>query len=272
MYQEYFKLKELPFRITPDPRYIYMTPQHEDALQACQLTVQEHGGLIAVYGEIGMGKTSIARRLFELLRDEPKYSVGLMFNPDLSVNAFLQSVMEAFDVAPKRSYAKNLMAFEDYLMESHEQGKTNVIIIDEAQKLTRRLMMVIHALLNFESNTDKFLQIVLIGQNELATNIDRIPEIKSRVARFADLQNLGPDDTADMIKFRWFTAAAGKSSDPFTDKAIETIYLLSRGIPRDINKICHESLLTAFSTDVKEVTHEIIMDSAKRMRLNKEDQ
>lgn len=271
MYLGYFKLKELPYKISPDPRYIYMTPQHEDALQACQLTVQEHGGLIAVYGEVGMGKTTIARRLYQLLDDESINKVGLIYNPALTVNAFLQAIMQEFDVPPKRSFAKSLEAFEDYLLSSYEAGKNNIIIIDEAQKLNRRLMMVIHTLLNFESSTDKFLQIVLIGQNELADNIDKIREIKSRVARFADLQNLSEDDTKEMIGFRWHTASAGKSAHPFSDKALRAIYMFAKGIPRDINKLCHESLLTAFTTDSAEVTPDMIVDAARTMRLTRED-
>lgn len=266
-----FKLKEEPFKISPDPRFLYMTPQHEDVMDKCRYTIQKRGGLIVIHGAIGMGKTTIVRHLFELADEDPKNNVGLLLNPSLKTeNAFLQALMGQFDVAPKRSYAKSLEAFEDYMIESHEKGFNNVVIIDEAQKLTPKMMDVIHSLLNFESNTEKFLQIVLVGQNELADNVDRIPEIKSRVARFGDLQPLNEADTNDMIAFRWHIASAGKRSHPFSEKALEAIYTFSGGIPREINKLCHESLLYAFGSESDEVSAEMILDAAKQMRLTKE--
>lgn len=271
MYLEYFKLKESPFKISPDPRFIYKTPQHEQAIGKCQLTIQEHGGLIVIYGAIGMGKSTIARHLLQNVSEDASNKVGILFNPSLnSANAFLQAMMEQFGVAPKRSYAKSLAAFEEYVITSHAEGVNNVIIIDEAQELTPKMMGVIHSLLNFESNTDKFLQIVLIGQNELADNIDKLPHIKSRVARFGDLQPLGEEDTKEMIAFRWHIASAGKITHPFTEKALEAIYTFSGGIPRSINHLCHESLLAAWDADLKEVTAEMILDAARQMRLTKE--
>jgi general secretion pathway protein A len=267
MYLEHFKLKEMPFKITPDPRFLNITGQHEEAFSKCLLTIKERGGLVVVDGEIGMGKTTIARRLLDVAEDQG-YEARMLTNPALKTeNAFLRVIMEEFGVAPGRSYAASLMAFQDFMLESYEQGKNLVLIIDEAQLLTPRLLNVLHALLNFESNTAKFLQMVLIGQNELAANIERQPHIKSRVARFARLSNLSLEDTKDLIRFRWAVASGAKSSDPFTDVAIKAIYLATDGLPRGIIKLCHESLLFTASEGSHEVTDSIVVEAAEQLRL-----
>lgn len=271
MYKDYFKLDEMPFKITPDPRFMYNTPQHREAIAKCEYIVKERGGLVVIYGAIGMGKTTIARRLYDSLRDEPDYLVAQLVTPAVKTEtAFLRAIMDEFNAPLKRSYALSLRAFQDFIADSKDEEKNLVLIIDEAQKLNRRMFDVLHTLLNFESNTEKFLQIILIGQNELAENIDRIPAIKSRVAGFANLQNLTADDTNDMVAFRWAIASNSKSSHPFNTKAMEAIYMLSDGLPREINKLCHEGLLRAFVAESDVVDADMIIDAAKELRLSKE--
>lgn len=272
MYLEKFKLAEMPFKITPDPRFLFLTPQHQDVLERGEYVINEHGGLMVIYGDIGMGKTTVARRLYEIINDTPNCQAAMLVTPALKTEtAFLRAIMEEFDVSPKRSYATSLAAFQDYMFEANGKGSNLAIIIDEAQKLTPRMLDVLHTLLNFESNTEKFLQIVLIGQRELADNIDRVPAIKSRVAIFGSLSPLTQADTNDMVAFRWHTASAGKSTHPFSTKALETIYMLSHGLPREINKLCHESLINAAIGDADEVSAEMVIDAAKELRLTKEE-
>lgn len=271
MYLDHWNLAEMPFKITPDPRFLYMTPQHQEALAKCQYVIHEHGGLVAIYGDIGMGKTTIARRLFEMTQED-SCRVGMLVTPALKTEtAFLRAIMDEFDVPPKRSYSLSLNAFQDFIIASHTEGRNLVVIIDEAQKLTPKMLDVLHTLLNFESNTEKYLQVVLIGQNELADNIDKVPAIKSRVAVFGRLQRLNADDCNEMIAFRWHTASAGRSSHPFSDKALEAIYMLSGGLPREINKLCHGSLLGALEVSSDSVTPDMILEAAKELRLTTED-
>lgn len=273
MYQKHFNLLEMPFKITPDPRFLYMTPQHREAIGKCEYNIKERGGLVVIYGAIGMGKTTIARHLYDSLRDEPNYEVAQLITPALKTEtAFLRAIMEEFGAPLKRSYALSLSGFQDYILEQKETGKNLVLIVDEAQKLNMRMMDVLHTLLNFESNTEKFLQIVLIGQLELADAVDRNPAIKSRVAAFAPLKKLTVDDANEMIAFRWNIASNGKSSHPFNDKALEAIYMLSGGLPREINKLCHESLLSAFDGSVTAVDANMVIDAAKELRLSNEDE
>ena len=269
MYLEYFNLKEKQFEMTPDSRFLYLTPQHEDAIGHCQLTINERRGLVAVYGSVGMGKTTIARRVRETSLQDPRNEVAMLITPALNTKqALLRAIMAEFNVPTKRSYDLSMVAFRQFIIDKAQQGKSLVLIIDEAQELTPKMLKALHSLLNFESDTEKFIQLVLVGQNELATNIDRQPAIKSRVARFSQLQNLTYDDTAELIAFRWHTASAGKSSHPFSDKALEAIYMFSDGLPREIIKLCHETLLSAMVSETKEVTADMVVAAAKELRLS----
>lgn len=268
MYQEYFGLVDVPFSITPDPRFLFPTQQHKEVLGKCKYVIQERGGLIAVYGDIGMGKTTVARYLMGQLRDDPDVLAGMLITPALKTEtAFLNAIMDEFGVPAKRSYAKSLQSFHAFIAKTASEGKNLVVIIDEAQKVTPRMFDVIHSLLNFESNTQKFLQVVLIGQNELATNLDKIPNIKSRVAVFGQLSSLTYDDTKEMIAFRWQIASAAKSSDPFTEQAIKQIHKFSQGLPREINKLCDGSLLRAMEIESKSVTDDMVLETAQDLRL-----
>lgn len=272
MYLEHFKLKEPPFKLTPDPRFLSLTTQHEEAIGKSVLLVRDHGGMAVIFGEVGMGKTTIARRLLEILGEDPTYKVVYLASPALkSEFAFLKAIMSEFDVAPKRNYHLSLVAFQEYLWKAHQDGITIILLIDEAQKLTPKMMDVLHTLDNFETNTDKLLQRLLIGQKQLADNIDAIPEINSRVAMWAELKNLNLDDTRELIAFRWHAASGGKGQDPFTEEAIEAIHKYSRGLPREINKICHESLIRAAFVNSNEVTPEMVLDAALELRLAREE-
>jgi general secretion pathway protein A len=267
MYQKYFGLAEMPFSITPDPKFLYPTPQHKEALGKCKYVISERGGLVAIYGDIGMGKTTIARSLVEDIKSKDT-KVAMLITPAVKTETqLLTAIMREFGIAPKRSYGKSLQAFYEFIAENAKEGINLVAVIDEAQKVTPRMFDVIHSLLNFESNTQKFLQVVLIGQNELAVNIDKMPNIKSRVAIFGQLSSLTKDDAKEMIAFRWQTASGGKTSDPFTDDALESIYRYSHGLPREINKLCHFSLLRAYYDEQKEVNAQMVEEAAKDQRL-----
>lgn len=268
MYLDHFKLVEMPFKITPDPRYLYHTPQHKEALARCQYVVAAHEGLAVIYGDVGMGKTTLTRRLYELIQEDDKCKVAMLPTPSLKTEtAFLTAIMDELKIPPKRSYKASLDAFKDKLIESYREGFNTVIIIDEAQKLTARMLDVVHTLLNIETNQDKLIQMILVGQRELIDTIDRARHIKSRVKAFGELPPLSQDDTNEMIAFRWHIAGNGKTSHPFTEKALEAIYLASGGLPREINKLCDYALLSAFQYDQTSINADHIIDAAKELRL-----
>ena len=266
MYLEHYGLAELPFSISPDPRYLFLTPQHKEALAKCQYIVNSKGGLAVIYGDIGTGKTTIARRLFQLLKEDPQLAVAMLVTPDLKTDtAFLRRVMAEYGASPKRSHALSIAEFQNFATQAFTKDKNLVLLVDEAQQMTPRMMEVIRIFLNFESDNAKFIQVVLLGQNELASTLDRMPAIKSRVTMFGALSSLTKEDMEAMIDFRW--KAAGGSQHPFTADAITTLYELSRGLPREVNKLCNESVLRAFVNGKHEVTADMVRGAARELRI-----
>ena len=168
MYESYFKLKEKPFSISPDPRFIYLTAQHQEALAKVQYAISQRMGVSAIYGDIGAGKTSLARRLWVLYADNPNYNFAMIVHPNFpSTFQFVKEIRREFGLdKPPRSLSDALDEFQDFLLTEHSKGKTNILVIDEAQNLKPSNYETLRQLLNFETNTQKLLQIALFGQNE----------------------------------------------------------------------------------------------------------
>ncbi len=268
MYEPFFGLKEKPFRISPDPRFLYLAPQHREVLSKCQYMIGNKVGPVYVFGPIGSGKTSIARRIYQELADDPAYRVKMLSTPDLkSPNAFLRTIMDEFAVKTARAYDRSLSNFSKFLIDEFEAGRTPVLLIDEAQHLRRGILELIKFLLNYETNTQKLLQIVLFGQNELATNIDQHPELKSRMFPSA-LAALNAEDTADMVAWRFRTAGGDKH--PFTPQAVAEIFRRSVGVPREVCRICDMALLAAFNRKQRKVDHPLVTEIALELGLLEE--
>ena len=183
MYEAHFRLKEKPFSISPDPRFIYLTAQHQEALAKVQYAISQRMGVSAIYGDIGAGKTSLARRLWVLYADDPTYNFAMMVHPNFpSTFQFVKEIRREFGLdKPPRSLSDALDELQEFLLTEHTKGKTTILIIDEAQNLKPSNYETLRQLLNFETNTQKLLQIALFGQNDLATKIDRQPELKDRI-------------------------------------------------------------------------------------------
>ena len=161
---EYFDLKEQPFRIGPDPRFLYLSEQVQETLAKCEYMAKERIGPLYISGPVGGGKTSILRRLYEKLSADEHYQVAMLISPNVKTsNAFLRIILETFDVPAWRSYDQSLKNLEGFLLEQFKTNKIPVVLIDEAQNLTRDCLKLIHYLLNFETATVKLLQIVLAG-------------------------------------------------------------------------------------------------------------
>src|SRR5437763_3355627 len=212
---KYFDLNEHPFISNPDPRFLYFSSQVKEALAKCEFMARDRIGPIYMYGPIGSGKTSLVRRLREKLSLDERYNVKLLISPNLkSSNAFLRLILETFDVKTERSYTASLNNFEKFLVQQYQEGKVPVLLMDEAQNMTRDTLKLIHYLLNFETSTTKLLQIVLVGQEELAAKILRYRELASRMFPIA-VNAMSPEELREMVRFRWMVA--GGKELPFPD-------------------------------------------------------
>jgi general secretion pathway protein A len=270
MYEAYFGLKEAPFSLSPDPRFIFLTRQHQEALAKCQYAIAQRMGISLIYGDIGAGKTSLARRLWEQYAAHSGYNFAMLVHPNYpSPFQLIKQIRREFGrPRPRRSLADELVDLQDFLIEQHQQGRINVLVVDEAQRLKPPLFELLRQLLNFETSTAKLLQIVLFGQNELTGKVERQPELKDRVTIFGALTSLTREDADALIAFRW--QVAGGEQPPFTQAAREAIFHYGRGLPRKICNLCNNALIRACSAEQRQVDVEIIEQVAAEIRLSQD--
>ena len=270
MYAKFFGLKQEPFSIAPDPRYLFMSERHREALAHLLYGVRGGGGFVLLSGEIGAGKTTVCRCFLEQI--PKRCNVGYIFNPKLTVDELLQSVCDEFGIpAPHRgpgvATVKDYVdALNEFLLKTHAVGQNNVLIIDEAQNLSADVLEQLRLLTNLETNERKLLQIVLIGQPELRTMLARpeLEQLAQRVIARFHLQALSETETSQYIRHRLAVAGMGKSS-PFDGKAMRRIHELSRGVPRRINLLCDRALLGAYSAGRSSVDREIVEKAAEEV-------
>jgi general secretion pathway protein A len=226
-------------------------------------------GQIYMYGPIGSGKTSLVRRLHEKLSLNERYNVKMLISPNLkSSNAFLRLISETFDVSTARSYAGSLSNLEQFLLQQYQDGKVPVLLVDEAQYMTREHLRLIHYLLNFEANTTKLLQIVLVGQEELGTKILGYPELTSRMFPVA-MNAIPPGDLQDRIEFQ-LTVAGHKGSlfEPTeAAEAYRLLYSYTKGLPRDAIKVCFELLIDLAASGKKRARARQVAEIAEAQNL-----
>ena len=224
---------EPPFSLSPDPRFFFMSAQHKTALAKMTYTAEQRQGLSVVYGDVGVGKTTIARRIYQIYNDNPSIEAAYLPMPIFpSEFQLLKAICSEFGLPPKRSKYAQIELLNAHLIDIWKQGTNAVLIIDEAQALVGQQFELIRQLLNFESNTQKLIQIIMIGQNELRNKLRLKKPLRSRIATRSTIEPLDPRDTRDMIKFR--VMVAGRMEPLFTDEAIQAIYDYSHGMPRDI--------------------------------------
>jgi general secretion pathway protein A len=264
---EYFNLSEQPFRLGPDPRYLFYSGQVKEAIAKCEYMASNRVGPIYMYGPIGSGKTSILRRLTEKLSSSKNYRVAYVITPNVRrANTFLKIIMDAFDIPTVRPYDANLKLFEVFLAEQYKKRITPILLFDEAQNTNREALRLVHYLLNFETATTKLLQVVLAGQEELAAKILRYRELASRMFPIA-INAMSSEDLEEMIRFRWMVA--GGKTPPFVngDSVYKTLFAYSKGLPRDAVKVCDEVLRELLATERKVATAQEVEEIAKQLNL-----
>lgn len=260
MYESFFGLTERPFDLTPDWRYLYLTPMHKEALSAIQYGVTARRGIVAVVGEAGTGKTTIVRASLRGLRAEGVRQVYLS-NPRLTRSEFLRFLSRAFRLPPGTADDKGdlVASLTARLTRFHTKGRAVVLVVDEAQSMSHDLLEEIRLLANIETSTAKLLQVVLVGQPELADRLNdpSLRQLKQRIAIRATLRTLDLRSTAALIAGR-IRVAGGRPAEVFTPRAVETVFYHSGGIARTVNVICDNALLSGFATDQRPIGHEIV--------------
>src|SRR6266436_2221640 len=263
MYIDFYGLKELPFALTPDPRFIYFTPSHTEVMANLHYGIESGKGLIVVTGEVGTGKTTILRWIMQRL--DRTVLVAYIFNPRLSVTEFYQHLASLLDVQKWETKPELLVSLGQALDSRHSRGLRTVLIIDEAQGLSPAVLEEIRLLSNFESDTAKQLQIVLTGQPELRNvlNYPDLRQLKQRVALRCDIKALpNVEETARYIASRLSVAGAAHASDIFSPGAIDYIFRCSEGIPRNINNLCDNALLNGFAASESVISRGIVEEVA----------
>ena len=264
MYTEFFGLHEKPFSITPDPRYLFMSERHGEALAHLVYGVTESGGFIQLTGEVGTGKTTLVRTLL-LNRMPNNADVAVVLNPQLSVLEFLATICEELhiDVAHNRGSIKaQTDALNRHLLDAHSEGRRTILIVDEAQNLSPAVLEQVRLLTNLETAKQKLLQIILIGQPELRELLARndLRQLAQRITGRYHLEPLTRDETAQYIEHR--LKVAGALGEVFDSGAKKSVFNLSQGVPRLINVICDRALLGAYSEESRRVNKRLARRAA----------
>jgi len=270
MYKTFYKLQRNPFEITPDPSFLFPTTRHNEALATLYYGVRRHKGFVVMTGEVGSGKTLLVRCLLQLLKNN-NVAYAYVFNSRLSSLEFLQYVSGDFGL-PTSGKTKSdlLLGLGSYLIARHQKKLTTMLVADEAHHLAPEVLEEIRLLTNLETAQDKLLQIVLVGQPELDEKLDsqELRQLKQRIAFRSRLEPLNLKETEGYIRRRLHLAGADSQADIFPIDTIREVHRHARGIPRLINTVCENALITGFARQLRSVPPDIIQEVATDFRLN----
>lgn len=261
MYEKFYGFSDKPFNMTPDSRFFYASPKHEEALNCLLLAISERNGFVVITGEIGSGKTTVCRTLINKLDSTTK--VALVLNTHLGKKELLTTILEDLDIEYKTTSKTHIIsALNKYLLEQASKDVNVVLIIDEAQNLTPSVIEEVRMLSNLETEREKLIQIVLLGQPELRKKLalPKLEQFRQRVVFSYHLDPLSYDEAKEYIKHR-LVKAGNEKADIFTTGAIDEIYKFSKGIPRLINLACHNALITGLVRDSKFITIDIAREA-----------
>jgi general secretion pathway protein A len=265
MYHPYFGLKESPFSISVNPRYLFMSPRHRDALAHLLYGVGSGGGFILLTGEVGTGKTTINRCLLDQLPDST--DLAIVLNPALSAVELLATVCDEFEIEyPRDSLSLKRLtdALHGFLLDNHAGGRRSVLMIDEAQHLDFDVLEQIRLLTNLETNDEKLLQIILIGQPELTEKLARpeLRQLNQRITARYNLQPLNREETEAYIQHRLHVAGLAAGRTLFPKRVVREIHRRTQGIPRQINLLCDRTLLGAYGRQQTHLTRRLVRSAA----------
>ena len=258
-----------PFSTSPDPRFFYESQQHKAALVNVLIELRLRRGLSVVLGDVGVGKTTLGRKLVQQLKERPGFDVHMILDPSYpSEESFLAALIRTFQIGietPTPGVVELKASLERFLYrQGVEEGRTTVLVIDEAQKLNAVSLEVLRSLLNFETNEVKLLQLVLLAQLELMPLLAGAPNVLDRISWSAVLQPLTPQETHELIEFRLREAGYRGWQRLFTDEAIAEIHRTTQGSPRRISWLCHHALRTLVAVQGERIERELILELLHR--------
>jgi len=272
MYKAFFNLSRNPFELTPDPNCFVPTKRHDEALASLYYGVRRHKGIVVVTGEVGTGKTLLLRCLLRLLEQSKDVAYAYLFNSTLSPVEFLEYTVTDFGLQGSgKNKSELLTELSKFLIARAARKLTTVLIVDEAHQLSTETLEEIRLLSNLETTTEKLIQIMLVGQPELDEKLDSVSlrQFKQRIALRSQLCALSAEETTTYIERRLRIAGAAQDAAPiFSAHAVAKIHRFSQGLPRLINTLCENALITAYAKKMPTVSAEIIETVAREFRLD----
>src|SRR5664279_3195006 len=270
MYKSFYGLKENPFNVNPDPRYLFLTKQIEEALTSLMYGIQTRKGFITLTGEVGTGKTTLINRLLDWLHHR-KARTAFLFNSRMNSNQLFDFILAEFDIAcESKSKSQQLMKLNHWLLDRYRMGETVVLIIDEAQNLTYPVLEEIRLLTNLETSTEKLVQIVLSGQPELEEKLrdPSVRQLRQRISLWCRTRPLTSEETKAYIAKR--LRIAGASQPVLTPEAVLLVHQYSKGIPRLINLICEHAMISAYVEQIKPIPPRIVESVSRELDLDRQ--
>ncbi len=262
MYEQFYNLNEIPFSVTPDTKFFFSGEKHQEALSSLIYAIQNRKGFAVITGEIGSGKTTVWHALLNNLSKSTK--VALITNTHLTPKQVIIAILDEFNIAYKDNWPKIrlLSKLNSFLIEQITLGFNIVVIIDEAQNLSPKVLEEVRMLSNLETEKEKLIQIILMGQPELRDILSKkkLEQLRQRIVMYYHILPLDSDETKKYIKHR-LKVAGSNGTIIFDDSALDEIYISSRGIPRRINTICDRAMLTGFLRDRNNIDKIIIDES-----------
>ncbi len=268
MYEQFFGFSEKPFNTTPDSKFFFPSPKHVEALNSLRYAIDERKGFVVITGEIGSGKTTVCRTLLNQMEAGTK--IALITNTHLTARELITEMLEELEVDYKPGTKQKLLSqLNQFLIQQLAADINVVLIIDEAQNLSSKVLEEVRMLSNLETEKEKLIQIILLGQPQLKAKLSNIKleQFKQRIAVYYHLYSLTRAETTEYIKHR--LKLAGSQQEIFTPDAIEAIYVYSKGTPRLVNLTCDSALLSAYVLDTKVIDAKIIDEVIKERSLER---
>jgi general secretion pathway protein A len=268
MYKAFFGLKDSPFEVNPNPKYLFMTKEIEEALASLMYGIESRKGFITLTGEVGTGKTTLINRLLDWLRHR-RTRTAFLFNSRINSQQMFDFLLAEFEIAcDLRDKGQQVLKLNRWLLERYRAGENAVLIVDEAQNLSHAVLEEVRLLTNMETSSEKLLQIVLSGQPELEEKL-KLPELRQlrqRIMLRCKTTPLTKEQIASYISER-LKIAGSSGAEIFSAKAVETIDMYSLGIPRVVNLLCEHALVNAFAENLRVIDARIIEEVAKEFQL-----